>query len=84
MAGEHPSLLSSAAAAPAAWTRRLPRPPAGLAAAPACRRAPRQPAHQGHMTVVLTPQRIYSMTGIKVRNVNAQVAQVYDWTIGQL
>lgn len=62
----HPSLLSSAAAAPAAWTLRPPQPPAGPAAAPACRPAHHPPAPQDHMTAVLTPQRISCMTGIKV------------------
>lgn len=67
--GGHPSLRSSAAAAPAAWTPRLPQPPAGPAAAPACRLAPRPPAHQDRTTAVLTPRRIYCTTGIKVKNV---------------
>lgn len=68
--GGHPSLPSSAAAAPAVWTPRLPQPPAGPAAAPVCRLAPRLPAHRDHTTAVLTPQRIYCTTGIKVKNIN--------------
>ncbi|XP_053302439.1 glucocorticoid induced 1a isoform X3 [Pleuronectes platessa] len=63
--GEHPSLLSSAAAAPEAWTPRLPQPPAGPAAAQAYRPAPRQLAHQDHMTAAPTPQRIYWTIGTK-------------------
>lgn len=67
---EHPSLPSSAAAAAAAWTPRLPQPQAGPAVAPACRPVPRQLAHQDHMTAAPTPQRTYCTTVIKVKNIN--------------
>lgn len=65
--GEHPSLPSSAAAAPVAWTPRLPQPPVAPAAAPACRPAPRPPTHRDPTTAAPTPQRIYSTTAIKVK-----------------
>ena len=70
MGDGHPSPHSSVAAALAVWTPRLPQPPAGPAAAPACRPAPRLPAHQDHTMAVLTPQRIYCMTVIKVKNIS--------------
>lgn len=66
MVGGRRSLPSSAAAAPAAWTPRLRQPPAAPAAAPACRPAPLRPAPQAHTMAAPIPQRIYSMTGIKV------------------
>lgn len=67
--GEHLSLHSREAAAPAAWTHRPLLPPAGPAAAPACHPVPHRFALQVHTMAVPTPQRTSCMNETKVKSV---------------